>query len=277
MNGLLNGFVDLITEILADFGDVATLLEGLNHFQTLYNWILVIQIGVVKPLALELLVLLMLLELIKVSLRQAENCTNGFIGIGGLFGIGVKYGVAYAVVNNTGVIMKGIYDLSSDVVQGIMNVSAGMSGTTSINFTYDFSSIISNLQVSGTALGGTLFLALLAMLVAFLATLVVKVIVLGRFVQLYLFVALAPLPLATITVDGHWNMGVGFIKSWIALCFESSGIVLVLSSFPYLINSLTGGSTSVYEGVATIAAVCVTLVFLLMKIGPMTRQVFTGG
>lgn len=269
MNGIMKGIVSLLSQILTDFGAVDALVGGMNHYQRLYNWMLAVQIDIVKPIAIELLTLLIMLELAQTQLRQAENCTSGWIGMGGLLRLAIRYALGYAVIDNTPALLTAIYSSSTAVAQGILNL------TNAFSINYNFSGFIPvNLEGAGAEIVGSIILLIVAMLAAFVARMVVTVIVMSRFVELYLYYALAPLPLATITAEGHWNWGVGFVKSWFSVCFQSSGIVLVLGAFQYLAYDLTKDSSSVLMCCLGICSLCVALILLLMKVAPMTRQIF---
>ncbi len=57
----------------------------------------------------------------------------------------------------------------------------------------------------------------------------------GRFFKLYLYTAIAPVPLSTFAGEPSQSVGKSFIKSYAAVCLEGAIIVIVL---PRIIFSL---------------------------------------
>ena len=56
----------------------------------------------------------------------------------------------------------------------------------------------------------------------------------GRFFKLYLYTALAPIPLSTFAGEPSQNVGKSFIKSYCAVCLEGAIIVLPPTAIPGL-------------------------------------------
>ena len=59
----------------------------------------------------------------------------------------------------------------------------------------------------------------------------------GRFFRLYLYTAIAPIPLSTFAGDPSQNIGKSFIKSYAAVCLEGAIIVLVCIIFSLFASS----------------------------------------
>lgn len=69
----------------------------------------------------------------------------------------------------------------------------------------------------------------------------------GRFFKLYMYTAIAPIPLSTFAGEPTQNVGRSFIKSYIAVCLEGAIIVLACIIF----SSFATSPPSVDTGVAT--------------------------
>lgn len=85
-------------------------------------------------------------------------------------------------------------------------------------------------------------------LVSFLGSLFITVLsfimiltVYGRFFKLYLFTALAPIPLATFGGEGTSQSGKTFIKSYVGVCMEGAVIVLACLIYSAFLSSGTTG------------------------------------
>lgn len=83
-------------------------------------------------------------------------------------------------------------------------------------------------------------------LVSFLASLIITVLsfililtIYGRFFRLYMYTALAPLPLATFAGEGTAASGKAFLKSYIGVCMEGAVIVLACLIYSAFLSSST--------------------------------------
>lgn len=83
-------------------------------------------------------------------------------------------------------------------------------------------------------------------LVSFLASLIITVLsfililtVYGRFFRLYMYTALAPLPLASFAGEGTAASGKAFLKSYIGVCMEGAVIVLACLIYSAFLSSST--------------------------------------
>lgn len=66
----------------------------------------------------------------------------------------------------------------------------------------------------------------------------------GRFFKLYLYTALAPIPLSTFAGEPSQNVGKSFIKSYCAVCLEGVIIVLACVIFSQFASSPPAVDTS---------------------------------
>lgn len=103
-----------------------------------------------------------------------------------------------------------------------------------------------------TAIDGMGFLESIPLwLVALLGSLIVTVLsfvliltVYGRFFRLYMYTALAPIPLATFAGEGTSQNGKSFLKTYIGVCME--GVIVVLACLIY--SAFLSSSTPAANG-----------------------------
>lgn len=75
----------------------------------------------------------------------------------------------------------------------------------------------------------------------------------GRFFKLYLYTAIAPIPLSALAGEPSQNVGKNFIKSYISVCMEGAIIVLaciifsVFASTPPAVNGSLPVVTQVWS------------------------------
>ena len=114
-----------------------------------------------------------------------------------------------------------------DIVQGIVAKIMATSGLASIDQTVLPDSIITAIEESGfwesvplwaVTLIGSLFITVLSFIMIMT--------VYGRFFKIYLYTAIAPVPLASFAGEPSSSVGKSFIKSYTAVCLEGAIIVL---------------------------------------------------
>ncbi len=114
-----------------------------------------------------------------------------------------------------------------DIVQGIVAKIMATSGLASIEQTVLPDSIIQSIEESGfwesvplwaVTLIGSLFITVLSFIMIMT--------VYGRFFKIYLYTAIAPVPLASFSGEPSSSVGKSFIKSYAAVCLEGAIIVL---------------------------------------------------
>ena len=114
-----------------------------------------------------------------------------------------------------------------DIVQGIVAKIMATSGLASIEQTVLPDSIIMAIEESGfwesvplwaVTLIGSLFITVLSFIMIMT--------VYGRFFKIYLYTAIAPVPLASFSGEPSSSVGKSFIKSYTAVCLEGAIIVL---------------------------------------------------
>ena len=114
-----------------------------------------------------------------------------------------------------------------DIVQGVVAKIMATSGLASIEQTVLPDSIIQAIEDSGfwesvplwaVTLVGSLFITVLSFIMIMT--------VYGRFFKIYLYTAIAPVPLSSFAGEPSSSVGKSFIKSYAAVCLEGAIIVL---------------------------------------------------
>ena len=114
-----------------------------------------------------------------------------------------------------------------NIVQGIVSKIMATSGLARINEMVLPESIVTDIEESGfwesvplwaVTLIGSLFITVLSFIMIMT--------VYGRFFKIYLYTAIAPVPLSSFAGEPSSNVGKSFIKSYTAVCLEGAIIVL---------------------------------------------------
>ena len=105
--------------------------------------------------------------------------------------------------------------------------------------------------------------SLIMCLVVFVLTLVMVMSVYGRFFRLYLYTAIAPVPLSTFAGEPSSHIGKSFLKSYAAVCLEGAIIVLACIIFS-VFSAADPVVTECASAVATVWAYMGELIFNLL-------------
>lgn len=187
-------------------------------------WAVIVNIhGAVQAIGLALLVLFFVVGVVKTcgsfaELKKPEHALKLFI----------RFALAKGVVTYGLQLMMALFEIVQGLVSTIMNAA----GFGSAQQTVLPQEIIDAIESCGffesiplwavTLIGG-LFITVLSFIMIMT--------VYGRFFKLYLYTAIAPVPLSAFAGEPSQNVGKSFIKSYAAVCLEGAIIVLACIIF----------------------------------------------
>lgn len=209
-------------------------------------WDVILKInGAVQAIGLALLVLFFVIGIVKTcgsftEVKKPEHALKLF----------VRFAIAKGVVTYGLELMMAIFK----IVQGVMSTIMRSAGFGSATQTLLPSEIVSAVESCGffesiplwavTLIGG-LFITVLS----FIMILTVY----GRFFKLYLYTAIAPIPLSTFAGEPTQQVGKSFLKSFTAVCLEGAIIVLsciifsLFASTPPVVDTNAAAITQVWK------------------------------
>lgn len=236
-----------VTELIDKFTEVGQnsyLAIGLDSFnRTLYSWVHSIMTSVVMPIAYVILALFFVLELYKASIKVEGAGGGASFGAEMIFKVMFRMVLCKVAVDSSLLVMEAIYDVGQSVVTGI----SGVVSNGSVNSSIDLAAItteINNMNM-GDQIGMLLELFIVKNGVWVILGLV-QIICIARFIEIYVYIAISPIPIATFPSDDLNQIGKGFLKSFAAVCLQGGLIYLVLSFFPVLISTNILGDTSAF-------------------------------
>lgn len=187
-------------------------------------WQVIVNIhGALQAIGLALLVIFFIVGVIKtcgsfVEAKKPEHAVKLFI----------RFGLAHMIVTYGLDLMLAIFKIVQGITSTIME-TAGISNSTTTALPKE---LITAIESCGffesiplwavTLIGGLLVTVL---------SFVMIMSVYGRFFKLYLYTAIAPIPLSTIAGEPSQNVGKSFVKSYVAVCLEGAIIVLACIIF----------------------------------------------
>ena len=148
----------------------------------------------------------------------------------------IRFVLAKVAVGSCMEIMTAIFSVCGGVVATVMS---GMGGSVSTAATLP-GEIVTAIEGLGLLESIPLWLvSLLGSLFITVMSFILLLTVYGRFFRLYMFTALAPLPLASFAGHGTSSSGRAFIKSYIGVCMEGAVIVLACLIYSAFLSSST--------------------------------------
>jgi hypothetical protein len=119
-----------------------------------------------------------------------------------------------------------------DIAQGIMSTIMRSSGVSAAGNTALPNEMITAIEDCGFFESIPLWaVTLIGGLVVTVISLILILTVYGRFFKLYMYTAIAPIPLSTFAGEPSQNVGKTFLKSYCAVCLEGAIIVLACIIF----------------------------------------------
>ena len=187
-------------------------------------WSVILNIhGALQAIGLALLVLFFVVGVMRTcgnfaEVKKPEHALKLFI----------RFALAKGVVTYGLELMMALFNIVQGVVSTIMNAAGFGSATQTvlpqeIVIAVEDCGFFESIPLWAVTLIGGLFITILSFIMIMS--------VYGRFFKLYLYTAIAPIPLSTFAGEPSQSVGKSFIKSYAAVCLEGAIIVLACIIF----------------------------------------------
>lgn len=209
-------------------------------------WGVIVNInGAVQSIGLALLVLFFVAGMVKTcgsftEVKKPEHALKLF----------VRFAIAKGAITYGMELMLALFN----IIQGTISTIMGSAGFSTPQQTVLPAEMITTIEDCGffesiplwavTLIGG-LFITVMSFILIMT--------VYGRFFKLYMYTALAPIPLSTFAGEPSQNVGKSFVKSYCAVCLEGAVIVLsciifsLFASSPPVVNPDAAAVTQVWS------------------------------
>ena len=211
---------------------------------TIWNVIVNIH-GALQAIGLALLVLFFVVVVMKTcgsfaEVKKPEHALKLFI----------RFAIAKIVVTYGLNLMLSIFKIVQGAISTIMT-AAGLGGATQTTLPQGIINAIEScgffesIPLWAVTLIGGLFITVLSFIMIMT--------VYGRFFKLYLYTAIAPIPLSTFAGEPVQNVGKSFLKSYCSVCLEGAIIVLaciifsLFASSPPVVDANAAAVTQVWK------------------------------
>ena len=189
--------------------------------------------GAVQAIGLALLVLFFLVGMARTSasldeVKRPEHALKLFI----------RFAIAKGVVTYGLELMMAIFT----IIQGVVSTIMQSSGIASAGKTTLPKEMVKAIEDCGFFESIPLWaVTLIGSLVITVLSFIIILTVYGRFFKLYMYTAIAPIPLSTFAGQPTQNVGISFLKGYAAVCLEGAIIVLACIIFTKFASTPTGG------------------------------------
>jgi hypothetical protein len=235
---LFQFFFNSYSSIGTTFADYA----GSATAATLTNFINSVAIAI-KPIGYSLLCVFALLEFAQLSERVGN--VTGFMGAGLVINVLVELILCKLVVDNSTEICNFLITLGDNLTEIVLSdTSQGVFSPDNL-----YKGIRNAFPNWWDILGqiGFFLVSCLFIFIASLGILIVKIVYLARFIQLFVYTAVSPIPLSTC-LSKHFNVATNFIKSFFAVCLQGALLILVQAIFGSIFTTQINGVSNITQG-----------------------------
>ncbi len=240
----LNNALGTWNEKLAEIWQLVT--QSPTEFRGGGIWHVIADIhGALQAIGLALLVLFFVIGVVKTcgsfaEVKKPEHALKLFI----------RFALAKGVVTYGLELMMALFNIAQGIISTIMS-SAGF-GTTSeailpqaIVQAVEECGFLASIPLWAVTIIGSLFITVLSFIMILS--------VYGRFFKIYLYTAIAPVPLASFAGEPSQSIGKAFLKGYAAVCLEGAIIVLacvifsVFAAAPPVVDASASAVTMVWS------------------------------
>ena len=218
----LQNALDTWNDKLAEVWQLMTMSPENFKGGGIWNVILNIN-GAMQAIGLALLVLFFLAGVVQTSanltdVKRPEHALKLFL----------RFAIAKGVVTYGLELMMAVFEIVQGIISKIMRTS-GLGGASKTSLPAEMIDAIEDcgffesIPLWAVTIIGSLFITILSFIIIMT--------VYGRFFKLYMYTAIAPIPLATFAGQPTQNVGRSFVKSYAAVCLEGAIIVLACVIF----------------------------------------------
>ena len=239
-------------------------------------WSIILNIhGALQAIGLALLVLFFLVGVVKTcgtiaELKKPEHAVKLFI----------RFAIAKGVVTYGLELMLAIFNIVQGVIETIMN-SAGVFSSNKAVLPEE---IVTAIEDCGFFESIPLWaVTLIGSLVITILSFIMILTVYGRFFKIYLYTAIAPIPLSTFAGQPTEQIGKSFLKSYAAVCLEGAIIILAciifskFSATPPVVETDASVVSMVWSYIGEIVFNMLVLVGTVKMADRVVREMMFGG
>ena len=271
IDGIMSSFARIFGYVNDQVADIAVQVgqtpEGWNS--GVFNMVRNLSETVVLPIAGMILTFVLCYELIQLIIEK--NNLQDFDTFN-IYKWIFKTFVAVYILTNTFNIVMAIFDMA----QSVINSSAGLiTGSTDLGSPEMMAALEATMVDMGIGeLMGVWLQIQLIGFAMFIMSIVIFIVVIGRMLEIYLTISVAPIPLATM-VNREWSgMGNNYLKALLAVAFQGFLIMVCVAIYAVLVGSISTAA-NIHIAIWTVVGYTALLCFMLLKTGGLAKSIFS--
>lgn len=265
--------------IFGSIGGGLTDIQGLlgdtpaTYNATIYGIVRAASEAIVVPIAMAILVIISMHELV----MSAANTSNmKEFDITAVIKWLLKFLFSLFVLANTFNFAEWIFSIGPVISNHMLGSNSIVSNVT------DTGAILNGIEgltdtMSIWALIGFALVSAIVSLAMFITQIILTTYMLFRFMEIYLTLSLAPIPMATFGSKEYSRIGEGFVKTILSYALQVFLIILAIAIYTGMINATISGmiNSGEYDGMATVQllAITVIMVMVITKTKSLAREI----
>ena len=268
VSGIMDNLTNTFNNLNSKLGEVTSnLAQSPADFQpSVFNLIKTLSENVIMPIAGIILTFIACYELIQLVIAH-NNLANFETWI--FFKWVFKTFVAVELITHTFDITMAIFD----VAQHVISQSGGIIADSTTVDASDLANMQTTLE--GMDLGPLFAIFLQTFVVQFLfniLAMIIYVIVVGRMIEIYLYVSMAPIPFATFGNKEQSMVGQNYLRSLFALGFQGFLIMVCVGIYAVMIRAVAF-SSDIMGSLWNALGFTILLGFTLFKTGSVAKSI----
>lgn len=246
-----------------------------SYLNRVYEYANTVMQSVCMPVAYVILALFFVMELYKASTRIDGSGGGTPLGAEMVFRVMFKMVICKMVVDKVPLLMKAIFDVTAELSQSIRNLNSGEEISKGMELA-EAEKVVSDIGfIPGIPV---LLLCFIVFLITLFAVAFANVIIITRFIELYIYLAVSPIPIATIPNEELSQIGKNFFKSFAAVCIQGTLIYLVLTFYPMIFNqafqdTTTAENTNIYMILLGTLSYSIVLILAVFSTGKWAKSI----
>ena len=271
IDGIMASFARIFGYVNTQVADIATQVgqtpEGWNSgvFAMVRN----LSETVILPIAGMILTFVLCYELIQLIIEK--NNLQDFDTFN-IYKWIFKTFIAVYILTNTFNIVMAVFDMA----QSVINASAALiTGSTDLGSPEMMAALEATMEDMGIGeLMGVWLQIQIIGLCMFIMSIVIFIVVVGRMLEIYLTISVAPIPLSTM-VNREWSgVGNNFLKALLAVAFQGFLIMVCVAIYAVLVGSIAT-APNIHVAIWTVVGYTALLCFMLLKTGGLAKSIFS--
>ncbi len=246
------------------------LTSGIGAFGGAYNVCRNIASNVCQPIAYTFLTIFLLLDFLAVAMQLTQQGGSGMAAPVAAMKTFFKLAFVKWAIDNSSALLGAIFDLA-------VSITSQIGGTTAItiaDLTPRMEQLIRDGDYSIIEGIGAFALLFATVIVTWIAIIGLSYVILSRYVQLYFYIALSPIPMSFFAQQHTIQMGVGYFKGFAGVALQSAVIALALKLFPSFASAVAISDNDLGSCCLHIAMLSIILLGTVMGSSQVAQRVF---